>query len=88
MRVLLAGMKTPSSYIQPAPLGLFDAQDRREQIRQLGDPLAALEAVLDWTIFLPVLARIPRAERRRPGVARPMHRCCCAKFWSASRAMV
>ena len=63
-------MKTPSRYIQPAPLGLFDAEDRLEQIRKLGDPLAALEAVMDWTIFLPVLARIPRAERRRPGVAR------------------
>ena len=60
-------MKTSSRYIQPAPLGLFDAQDRLEQIRQLGDPLAALEAVMDWTIFLPVLARIPRAEPKAPG---------------------
>ena len=48
-------------------MGLFDAQDRLEQIRQLGDPLAALEAVMDWTIFLPVLARIPRAEPKAPG---------------------
>ena len=60
-------MKTPSRYIQPAPLGLFDAQDRLEQIRKLGDPLAAFDTVLDWTIFLPVLARIPRAEPKAPG---------------------
>ena len=60
-------MKTPARYIQSAPLGLFDAQDRLEEIRKLGDPLAALDGVMDWTIFLPVLARIPRAEPKAPG---------------------
>ena len=60
-------MKTPSRYIQPAPLGLFDAQDRLEEIRKLGDPLAALDAVMDWNLFLPVLDRIPRAEPKGPG---------------------
>jgi transposase len=46
---------------------LFDAQDRLEEIRKLGDPLAALDAVMDWNLFLPVLDRIPRAEPKGPG---------------------
>ena len=33
----------------------------------MGDPLAALNAVMDWTIFDPVLARLPRAETKAPG---------------------
>jgi IS5 family transposase len=33
----------------------------------MGDPLAALNAVMDWTIFVPVLARLPRAEPKAPG---------------------
>ena len=60
-------MKTPRTYIQPAALGLFDAPFRLEQVRALGDPLAALDTVMDWTIFVPVLERIPRAEPKAPG---------------------
>lgn len=60
-------MKTHSGYIQPVALGLFDAQQRLEQIRGMGDPLAALDAVMDWGIFIPVLGRIPRAEPKAPG---------------------
>ena len=50
-----------SRYIQPVALGFFDGHHRLAQIQRLGDPLAALNAVMDWTIFVPVLARIPRA---------------------------
>ena len=64
---MITTMKTPMAYIQPADLGLFDAQNRREQIQKMGDPLAALDAVMDWTIFVPVLERIPRAEPKAPG---------------------
>ena len=60
-------MRTPSGSIQPGALGWFDAQHRLEQIQNLGDPLAALDAVMDWTIFVPVLARLPRAEPKAPG---------------------
>jgi IS5 family transposase len=60
-------MKTHRGYIQPAALGLFDAQQRLEQIRGMGDPLAALDTVMDWAIFIPVLDRIPRAEPKAPG---------------------
>src|ERR1035437_3169405 len=60
-------MKAPSRYIQPVACGLFDGHHRLEQIQSLGDPLTALNAVMDWTIFDPVLARIPRAEPKAPG---------------------
>lgn len=60
-------MKAHKAYIAPAALGLFDAQDRLAQIRAMGDPLAALDTVMDWTIFIPVLERIPRAEPKAPG---------------------
>jgi len=60
-------MKAPKSAIAPAALGLFDAQDRLARIRAMGDPLAARDTVLDGTIFIPVLERIPRAEPKAPG---------------------
>src|SRR5215207_9415147 len=60
-------MKAPKGYIRPAVLGLFDSHNRLAQIQDMGDPLAALEAVMDWTIFVPVLERIPRAEPKAPG---------------------
>lgn len=60
-------MKAHKGYIKPAVLGLFDAQKRLEQIQDMGDPLSALGAVMDWTIFLPVLERIPSAAPKAPG---------------------
>ena len=60
-------MKTHSRYVESAGLGLFDTSDRLDQIRAMGDPLYALDGVMDWTIFAPVLDRIPRAEPRGPG---------------------
>lgn len=66
-------MKAHKAYIAPAALGLFDAQDRLAQIRAMGDPLTALESVMDWTIFVPVLERIPRAEPKAPG-GRPAYK--------------
>ncbi len=63
----MSRMITHRRYIQPANPGLFDEQDRLAQLCAMGDPLAALDAVMDWTIFAPVLARIPRAEPKGPG---------------------
>jgi hypothetical protein len=60
-------MKTCKRYIGPAEGGLFDSQNRLEQIQSMGDPLAALDAVLDWALFTPVLERIPRVEPKGPG---------------------
>ena len=60
-------MKAPGRYIQPGAGGRLDGHHRLEQIQGLGDPLADLNAVMDWTIFDAVLARIPRAEPKAPG---------------------
>ena len=60
-------MKAPGRYIQPGACGRLDGPRRLEQIQGLGGPLAAWNAVLDGTIFDPVLARIPRAEPKAPG---------------------
>src|ERR1035437_703026 len=60
-------MKAANQYVQPVAPGLFDMPRRLAQLQQMGDPLAALNAVMDWTIFVPVLARIPRAEPKAPG---------------------
>ena len=60
-------MKAANQYVQPVAPGLFDTPRRLAQLQQMGDPLAALNAVMDWTIFVPVLARIPRAEPKAPG---------------------
>lgn len=60
-------MKAHKGYVKPAALGLFDAQSRLAQVQDMGDPLSALSAVMDWTIFLPVLERIPSVAPKAPG---------------------
>jgi IS5 family transposase len=37
--------------------GFFDLQDRFSKLDQLGDPLKALNGVVDWSVFEPILAR-------------------------------
>lgn len=37
--------------------GFFDLQDRFGKLDQLGDPLKALNAVVDWSVFEPILAK-------------------------------
>ena len=37
----------------------------------MGDPLAALDKVMDWTIFMPVLDQMPQPEAKGPG-GRPL----------------
>lgn len=51
-----------SKYIQPNDSGLFDKAVRLEELHTMGDPLARLDEVIDWTLFAPVLARLPKAE--------------------------
>ena len=67
-RVALAGghgadVGTMSKYIQPTDSGFFDKAVRLEELDAMGDPLARLDEVVDWTLFAPVLARLPKAER-------------------------
>ena len=63
-----------SKYIQPNESGLFDAAIRLEELQEMGDPLARLDQVIDWTLFGPVLARISKAEPKGPG-GRPPFAC-------------
>ena len=54
-------------HIPQAERGLFDAIERLSQIDRMGDPLANLDSIMDWELFLPVLAQLPAAEPKGPG---------------------
>jgi len=51
--------------------GFFDLQDRFGKLDQLGDPLKALNGVVDWSVFEPILAKGLTKEKKsnagRPG---------------------
>jgi IS5 family transposase len=55
------------AYIKPRQPGLFDAQDRLEELHGMGDPLQRLDDVIDWNLFKPVLDMIPKEEPKAPG---------------------
>jgi IS5 family transposase len=56
-----------SHHIQRRQPGLFDNSDRLEELTAMGDPLARLDEVVEWDVFAPVLAGMPREEARGPG---------------------
>jgi len=56
-----------ATYIQSNHAGLFDTQDRLEELCAMGDPLQRLDSVIQWEAFAPVLALIPKAEPKGPG---------------------
>jgi IS5 family transposase len=56
-----------TKYIQPKESGLFDKAMRLEELDQMGDPLARLDEVIDWTLFDPVLERLPKVEPKGLG---------------------
>lgn len=60
-------------YVKPADPGLFDSMDRLSRIDSMVDPLANLNAVMNWEIFQPVLDRIPEVEPKGPGGRPPFH---------------
>lgn len=51
--------------------GFFDLENRFGKLDQLGDPLKALNAVVDWSVFEPILAKGLTQEKKsnagRPG---------------------
>ena len=49
-------------YIKPNESGLFDKAMRLEELHEMGDPLARLDEVIDWSLFEPVFALIPKKE--------------------------
>ena len=50
--------------------GLFDLQDRFGKLDQLGDPLKALNAVVDWSVFEPILTKGLQNRVRRSSIMR------------------
>ena len=59
--------------------GLFDLEDRFGKLDQLGDPLKALNEVVDWSAFGPILTKGLQKEKKsnagRPGLIR----CSCSR---------
>lgn len=56
-----------SKYVQPNESGLFDKAMRLEELHAMGDPLARLDEVIDWTVFDPIFERLPKAEPKGLG---------------------
>ena len=56
-----------TKYISPRESGLFDKAIRLEELQEMGDPLARLDEVIDWTLFEPVFAQLPKAEPKGLG---------------------
>lgn len=56
-----------SKYIETNDRGLFDRDERLEELHELGDPLARLDEVIDWGIFQPVFERLEKPEAKAPG---------------------
>jgi IS5 family transposase len=57
----------PRKYIEKAERGLFDGMERMAQIDNMNDPLANLNAVMDWEIFHTILDTIPKEQAKGPG---------------------
>lgn len=56
-----------SKYLQPNESGLFDKAMRLEELHAMGDPLAKLDAVIDWMLFAAVFERLPKVEPKGLG---------------------
>jgi transposase, IS5 family len=54
-------------HFRPRERGLFDQAMRLEELHALGDPLARLDEVVDWSVFDTVWARRPKPEPKGPG---------------------
>ena len=54
-------------YVESNESGLFDKAARLEELPEMGDPLARLDDVIDWSLFEPVFDRIPKAEPKGLG---------------------
>jgi IS5 family transposase len=62
-----------ATYIQPNERGLFDTSQRLEELHEMGDPLARLDEVVDWSVFNPVFERLEKPAPKAPG-GRPAYR--------------
>ena len=59
---------------------LFDLQNRYASVSEAGDPLERLNAVIDWELFRPILARIERTERKSTAGRKAMCRVLMFKL--------
>lgn len=59
---------------------LFDLQTRYASLSEAGDPLERLNAVIDWEIFRPILARIDPTERKSAAGRKPTCRILMFKL--------
>jgi IS5 family transposase len=59
---------------------LFDLENRYASLSEAGDPLERLDAVNDWEIFRPILARIDAKERKTAAGRKPICRVLMFKL--------
>ena len=48
-------------------IGFFDIEDRQNRLSELGDNLEALDTVIDWNMFLPVIKKALQKEHKGQG---------------------
>ena len=61
-------------------ISLFDFQNRYASLSEIGDPLERLNAVIDWELFRPTLARIVAKERKIAAGRKPTCRILMFKL--------
>lgn len=59
---------------------LFDLQNRYASLSEAGDPLERLNAVIDWEMFRPILARIDSTDRKSAAGRKPTCRVLMFKL--------
>ena len=64
---------------------LFDLQNRYARLSEAGDPLEQLNAVIDWELFRPILARIDSTERTERKSAAGRKPTCRVLMFMSSR---
>jgi len=60
--------------------GLFDLENRYASLSEAGDPLERLDAVIDWSIFRPLLERIDIKARKSTAGRKPICRVLMFKL--------
>ena len=58
----------------------FDIENRYAALSKEGDPLERLDAVIDWELFRPVLAKIDDKERKSNAGRKPTDRVLMFKM--------
>ena len=59
---------------------LFDLANRYTSLSKTGDPLERLNAIIDWEILRPILARMDKKERKSQAGRKPTCRILMFKM--------